>query len=177
MSHIDGCGRGSEAEVRQCASGHAMLHVISEGDPDVPVRVCVTPARARLLVTELRGAWGHAAPVILDRPVIVPSGTTFGAFRFAMAEGRRARVSVGGNSEAYDAAELRSFAAIAAEFADELDAAPDPADVRRLAEVIGEHGGPHLAYDASKAAHAEELAAFLLRSGKVTLTGEDGSRA
>lgn len=138
MTHIDGCGRGSEAEVRRCAHGHAILHVISEGDPDVPVRVCVTPARAGLLVGELRAAWGHGAPIILDRPAIVPSGTTFGAFRFAMEPGRRARVSIGGEFEQYDADELRSFAAVAAMFADELDAEPDPAEVEKLGNLIAE---------------------------------------
>lgn len=140
MIHVDGCGSGAEMEVRRCLHGHALLHVTSADDPGSPVRVCVKPERARLLVPALREAWGHAAPVILDRPAIVPSGTTFGAFRFAMAEERRARVSIGGNSEAYDAAEMRSFAAIAAMFADELDAA-DPAEVDALAVAMA--GTPH----------------------------------
>lgn len=164
MIHVDGCGSGSEAEVRRCAHGHAMLHVTSESAPDVPVRVCVTPARARLLAGELRGAWGHAAPIILDRPAIVPSGTTFGAFRFAMAEGRRARVSIGGNSEAYDAGEMRAFAAVAAEFADELDAEPDPQAVYRLTDLI----------ISCPDGAADSLARYLLASGRVTVTGEDG---
>lgn len=170
MSHIDGCGRGSEAEVRQCGNGHAMLHVTSEGDPDVPVRVCVTPARSRLLMAELRQAWGHAAPIGLDRPAIVANGTAFGAFRFAMAEGRRARVSIGGNSEAYDAGEMRSFAGIAAAFADELDTAPDPADAERLAGLIAA-ANPN---DGSREG-SREIAVALLRAG-VTLPG-GGRRA
>lgn len=163
MIWVDACGRGTEAEVRECPQGHAMLHVASaDGDP---LRVCLRqyePGSARSLARALRDATG--GPLHAPGPTPYPV-SLFRAGPVAMSvEGsRRVRVQAGAVTEVWPSGQVRELAGKAVAVADAADAEPDSADVGRMASLFTE---------ASRMA-PEDAARYLLGKG-VRLPGGDG---